>query len=273
MATDPGDPIRRAELGRFLRTRRSAIRPEERGLTAGPRRRATGLLREEVAGLAGLSTTWYTFLEQGRPIHPSISTLAQVADVLGLSEDDRRYMATLAFGHLPGPPPETDEPAGGLAAAITAQFNDCAHPFYVVNHYGEVIDWNGAAIRWYTDFAGLPGRRSLMLWILTSPQARQRLGDWEHDARDMVARLRGQFAERPEDARMQAAVRELLAASPDFRLWWGEHRVLENRTRMRRLHHPDLGVRVYYLTALRPTVDSIVSYVMHLPVGPGQGSR
>ena len=269
MAADPDERIRRAELGRFLRNKRDAIDPARRGITVGPRRRATGLLREEVAGLAGLSTTWYTFLEQGRPIHPSVTTMARIGDVLGLSHDERRYASTLAFGHLPEPPGQAPEPRGGLAASVAAQFRDSPHPFYVGNHYGELIAWNAAAIRWYTDFADLPGTRSMMRWLLTAPEARLRLPDWEQDARDMVARLRGVFAERPEDTLMQSAVQELHEASADFRLWWGEQRVMENRNRIRRLRHPELGHRTYFLTALRPAVDSVVSYVMHLPVGPG----
>jgi DNA-binding XRE family transcriptional regulator len=74
----------RRELGHFLRTRRARITPAEVGLPAGARRRAAGLRREEVAVLAGLSPTWYTYLEQGRDIHPSAQVLDSLARVLGI---------------------------------------------------------------------------------------------------------------------------------------------------------------------------------------------
>src|SRR5262249_46658199 len=91
-----GDRARRLELGEFLRAQRARLAPDLFGLAPGPRRRTPGLRREEVAQLSGLSTTWYTWLEQGRPISLSAHALARLAGVLRFSAAERAYLFDLA---------------------------------------------------------------------------------------------------------------------------------------------------------------------------------
>src|SRR6185312_16182303 len=88
---------RRAELGEFLRARREALRPQDVGLPDHGRRRTPGLRREEIALLAGVSVTWYTWLEQGRPINASVDVLAALARALRLDDAERRHLLTLAM--------------------------------------------------------------------------------------------------------------------------------------------------------------------------------
>ena len=64
----------------FLRSRRERIQPDEVGFAPGGRRRTPGLRREEVALLAGVGVTWYTWLEQGRDINVSAQVLDAIAD-------------------------------------------------------------------------------------------------------------------------------------------------------------------------------------------------
>src|ERR1700728_2436422 len=90
------DDLRRTELAAFLRSRRERISPEDLGLPAGQRRRTSGLRREEVAQLAGLGVTWYTWLEQGRPIHASPQVLEAVARTLQLDDVERQHLFRLA---------------------------------------------------------------------------------------------------------------------------------------------------------------------------------
>jgi transcriptional regulator with XRE-family HTH domain len=173
---------RARELAGFLRSRRARIDPEQVGFPVGARRRSQGLRREEVAVLAGVSPTWYTYLEQGRNINPSPEVLDSLAQVLLLTEDERRYVHLLALGH---PPVVTAQPSGSsdLLADVVAAIGDCPHPLYAENHRGDVIAWNQAAVHWYTDFAALPtGRCNMLWWLMTSPEARQRIPDWAEDA-------------------------------------------------------------------------------------------
>src|SRR6266567_9111393 len=91
-----GDP---RALGQLLRVRRERLTPEDVGLPPGTRRRTAGLRREEVALLANVSTTYYTFLEQGRPVRPSAQVLDALASALRMSAAERRYLQVLAHGH------------------------------------------------------------------------------------------------------------------------------------------------------------------------------
>src|SRR3954451_14868655 len=92
------------ELGSLLRSRRERLSPEEVGLPPGTRRRTRGLRREEVARLAAISPTYYTFLEQGRDIRPSVQVLDALAAALRLSEAERAHLHVLARRDPPAPP-------------------------------------------------------------------------------------------------------------------------------------------------------------------------
>ncbi|HEY7487060.1 MAG TPA: helix-turn-helix transcriptional regulator [Streptosporangiaceae bacterium] len=116
MSSRSGDS--RQELARFLKSRRAKVTPAAAGLPTGLRRRTTGLRREEVAVLAGLSPTWYTYLEQGRDIHPSAQVLDALARVLRLTEDERRYLHMLALGAVHGPQPLLGDIPAALACSV-----------------------------------------------------------------------------------------------------------------------------------------------------------
>jgi transcriptional regulator with XRE-family HTH domain len=230
----------RRELGEFLRSRRKRITPAQAGLPAGARRRTTGLRREEVAILAGLSPTWYAYLEQGRAIHPSSSVLESLARVLRLSDDERRYMFILAYGHVRPWPLVGDVPAIDLVRRLVDATEDSPYPVYGADLYGDLLAWNRAATVYYTDFALLPpDRRNMIRWLLTSPEAKQRLPQWTDDARDIVARWRAATAPHRDDPWLREQVAELRRISPEFGPWWDEHDVQELRTRIRHFRHPD----------------------------------
>src|SRR5204862_8040885 len=105
LARGDGAP-RRAELADFLRTRREAVRPEDVGLPGGGRRRTPGLRRAEVAQLAGVGATWYTWLEQGRDVRASASVLEAVAGALQLTPAERSHLILLGRGEE-APPART----------------------------------------------------------------------------------------------------------------------------------------------------------------------
>ncbi|WP_157099522.1 helix-turn-helix transcriptional regulator [Microbispora sp. ATCC PTA-5024] len=265
----------RQELARFLRDRRARITPQQAGLPTGVHRRTKGLRREEVAVLAGLSPTWYTYLEQGRDIHPSPQVLDSVARVLGLTEDERVYIHRLAFGRSPAGPADGGRTGEELVAQAVEVAGLSPWPVYAGNQYGDVVAWNAAAAEWYTDFGRLPrDRRNMLWWMLTDPEARERLVDWADETLDVIARLRVAYASRTADRRMSALVRDLEAASADFRSWWNEHHVRGQRLRTRTLVAPGLGKRTFHLAVLSLVDSPTHAVVLHLPVegatpGPG----
>ena len=263
----PADHKSRRELGVFLRNRRERISPDEVGFPIGPRRRTQGLRREEVAVLAGLSPTWYTYLEQGRNIQPSPEVLDSLARVLRLTEDERRYIHTLAYGQVIHPHPlDADIPAEELLRQLAASLDDNPNPMYSTDIYGNLVAWNSAAVEWYDDWGRMPvHERNMIRWLVVAPNARERLVHWESDARDIVARWRGVFARNSDDARLRDVVAELYEISPEFARWWDDQNVQEHRSRVRLLRHPKYGVRAMRITWLQIPEFPTFGVVLHIP--------
>lgn len=264
----------RAELAHFLRSRRARITPAEVGLPAGLRRRAPGLRREEVAVLAGLSPSWYTYLEQGRDIHPSTQVLDSLARVLRLTEDERRYLHTLAHGApTTSPPLVGEEPPEVLVRGLVRTTQHSPYPVYGFNVYCELLAWNQAATTYYTDFARLPeDRPNILRWLLTAPEARQRLPDWHRDVRDIVARWRSTAAGYDGDDRLHELIEELRQSSAEFGRWWDAHDVVEHRSRLRRFRHPQHGAHSLRLVVVRAPEFAPCQVVFHLPTHGAPGA-
>jgi transcriptional regulator with XRE-family HTH domain len=258
----------RRELARFLRSRRERVTPEDVGLPAGPRRRTAGLRREEVAVLAGLSPTWYIFLEQGRDIHPSVEVLDSLARVLRMSEDERRYMHVLARGRVPKPRPLIgDLPAEGIVRQLVRTADPSRYPVYGVDIYCDLIAWNHATTLYYTDFGRLPAdRRNMMRWLLEAGEARERLPDWDEDVRDVVARWRAMVADRDTGERMQTLLADFTALSPEFGPWWNTHDVQEHRSRTRRFRNDQHGEEVMRLVVVEAPEFAPCVVVFHVPI-------
>ncbi len=264
----------RQELAQFLRSRRARISPQEAGLPTGVHRRTKGLRREEVAVLAGLSPTWYTYLEQARDIHPSPQVLDSLARVLGLTEDERAYVHRLAFGQGPAEAAYgLDESDEKLVFQVVEVAGHGPFPLYAGNRYGDVVAWNRAAADWYTDFGGLPRpRRNILWWMLTDPEAKKRLVNWADDTLDVIARLRLAYATRTADQRMQELVSDLESASADFRGWWREQHVRGQHQRPRTLDVPGLGRRTFRLVVASVLDSPGHSLVIHLPLAEETGT-
>lgn len=258
----------RRELARFLRSRRERVTPADVGLPAGLRRRAPGLRREEVAVLAGLSPTWYTYLEQGRDIHPSVEVLDSLARVLGLTEDERRYMHVLAHGNVRKPRPLVgDMSAEEIVTQLVLTAENSPYPVYGVDIYCDLVAWNRAATTYYTDFGCLPeGRRNMLRWLLESDEAKERLPDWLEDTRDVVARWRAMAATYDGGSRLQVLVDEFKQLSPEFDSWWDGHDVQEHRSRIRRFRHPRRGEQNMRLIVVQAADFAPCVVVFHVPV-------
>lgn len=258
------ESLRRGQLAEFLRHRRARLDPASLGLPIAPRRRASGLLREEVAALAGVSTGWYTALEQGRAANPSPQVLDAIATALLLDADDRQYLRELAEpGHTRTP--LADFGAEADLRAVVAMWADAASPVYLATRIGDVLAHNQATAEWYTDFGAPDGEHNMLRWLFGAPEARTRLVDWAEDCRDMVGRLRAHYAARPGDPRMVAMLKDLKADSDEFRRCWDEQHVATQRGRPRTMRHPRLGVRSFRLVVLESPEDSFLGVVWHLP--------
>ncbi|KPM54712.1 XRE family transcriptional regulator [Frankia sp. R43] len=233
--------MQRDELADFLRRRREAIRPAEVGLADGPRRRTTGLRREEVAMLAGMSVDYVVRLEQGRSSQPSTQLLGALARALRLSDDERDHLFHLA-GHLPPPAASRARLARAGLVRMLDLLGDT--PALVISDLGETLAHNRAGLLLTGDHSGFVGdQRYLVYRWFTSPATREAhsLEEHEHQSRQLVADLRATAGRRSGDPEVIGLVERLQAASADFRQRWAEHEVAVRRADRKTLHHPRVG--------------------------------
>ncbi|WP_424887335.1 helix-turn-helix transcriptional regulator [Streptomyces sp. XH2] len=244
-------PDQRRELGAFLRSRRERITPDEVGLPhAGRRRRTPGLRREELALLAGISATWYTYLEQGRDIRASEQVLDALASALRLGRHERGHLFRLA-GHAPASEAEADEPEPLAAEVAAVPLLLQPHPAYIIGGNYDVLSRNRAADELFPNLTAAAAERpaNFARWVFLEPAARDVLVDWELDARGLLARLRTLAGRHPGDLRYTRLIDELRAGSPEMRAWWPQYDVQARRSGRKRLRCPGRGVVEFAYTA------------------------
>jgi transcriptional regulator with XRE-family HTH domain len=240
----------RGELAELLRTRRHRLTPADVGLPAGSRRRTSGLRREEVAQLAGVSATYYTFLEQGRDVRPSRQVVAALAGALRLSSAERAHMFQLA-GITPAADDQGQaETAAPVVTAMVARLDP--FPAYLKGRRWDVLAANRAARALFTDWeARAPDDRNKVWWMFTDPAARKVYVDWEKEAADMLGRFRAAAARRLDDPDFTDLIERLHQASPEVRSWWPRYDVRPVGGGTKRLHHPALGDVAFQHTVLQ----------------------
>lgn len=233
--------VNRAELAKFLRTRRGRLVPTDVGLPVGERRRTAGLRRQEVAQLAGISIDYYIRLEQGRGPHPSRQVLSALARALMLSRDEREYLFRLADET----PPATPGPDRSLTPAVRYLLDALTYtPAYVVDARYDVLAWNDLATHFISDLSQVPeSDRNTVRWVFRQPDDDPHWNDEEMIAftRASVADLRAAYARYPGDPGIQALVTELMGTSHRFAEMWDAHEVAVRRRIVKRIKHPATG--------------------------------
>jgi transcriptional regulator with XRE-family HTH domain len=256
---------RRADLSEFLRARRNALRPQDVGLEPGARRRTVGLRREEVALLAGVSVSWYTWLEQGRPINASLDVLDSLARVLRLDPVEREHLLMLAG--LPARRPVTPG-RESVPASITHLLAVLEpSPAYVLGPRWDFLAWNAPLERLYPAVAQVPPEDRNLVWaIFTEPTLRALIVDWESEARRVLSQFRADIVAIADDPAVEALVDRLMATSEEFAAWWPRHDVAGFETHRRTFAHPSAGTLVFEQQQLVPDGEPDLRVVVHLPV-------
>ena len=232
-----GKMERRHELAAFLRSRRERITPEDAGLPGGYRRRTAGLRREEVAQLSGVGVTWYTWLEQGRPIRASVQVLEAVARTLQLDAIERQHLFRLA--EVPditrsggsGPPlrPQVQVILDGLNPM----------PVSVMTERFDILAWNAAYEVLFPRTAEVPAaERNTLLQAFTRPVCCSVIENRAEQRAAMVAQLRAGYGHHIGDPAWTGFIRRMEAASPEFAAMWATQDVAQPAYHAKVFRHP-----------------------------------
>ncbi|TKK83825.1 transcriptional regulator [Herbidospora galbida] len=252
----------RHELAAFLKNRRSRISPSDVGLPPGTRRRTPGLRREEVAQLAGVGVTWYTWLEQGRPINVSGQVLDAVARTLKLDADEREHLYRLADvpGGLAGGPAddELDQAVRDILAGLDPL------PAAVYNARYDVLAWNQAYAAIFCRMVTVPRCERNALWqMLIGPSCCAVMMNREEELPQMVATFRAAYARHLGEPAWTTFIDRLTVESAEFARMWATHDVTRSWRRTKILKHPAVGLLNLASTSLTlgsPAESRVVVY-------------
>jgi transcriptional regulator with XRE-family HTH domain len=230
---------RRAELGEFLKARRARLSPGDFGMPPGSRRRTPGLRREEVALLAGVGVTWYTWLEQGRQINASTQVLDAVAGTLRLDRAEREHLYRLAEA--------TPLRAEGADRAVPDTIREIVRsldplPASLLNGRHDILMSNDASEELFWDWHSMPCVHKNTLWCcITEPAARGRLPEYEAHVRYLVARMRSAYSRHIGEPDWEEDIRRLASLSREFADLWARHEVADPEPRTLTYLHPRAG--------------------------------
>ncbi len=226
---------KRVELSAFLRDRRARITPAEVGLPDGSRRRTPGLRREEVAQLADVGASWYTWLEQGRDIHVSEGFLERLAKALRLDPAERSHLFELAQGRAPR---NNVMPAQSVSDALQRTIDAHPHPAIVSTPRWDVIAMNRPAILLWSDRRGTNSLWTMFAAPYDGPSYPNRIAH----ARSLVARFRLEAARAADRTPFDQLASELSEVSAEFRELWSASDVVAEPEGAKVVHHPEAGV-------------------------------
>jgi transcriptional regulator with XRE-family HTH domain len=257
--------VGKGDLGEYLRARRGQLRPEQVGLPAGERRRVSGLRREEVAMLAGISPEYYLRLEQGRDLHPSDQVLSTLAEALQLDADASAYLHTIARPRTAKhrPRPETVSPH--VVSLINGWPQTAA---YVQSRGFTVLAANrlAAALSAHFDVGA-----NTMWAAFLSPDMRELYRDWEAMTAKAVAFLRSVVAGHDDDPRITTLIGELSMGSERFRTLWATHDVKVRDEGITKMRHPLVGpLDLRYQKFVLPGSESLLVTYHAEPGGPSE---
>lgn len=255
------DP-RRQELADFLKNLRERCNPSSFGFAEGLRRRTRGLRREEVAQLADISPTWYTWIEQARDVSMSADVLDRLATALRMERGQRHYLFELAGKRDPLAAARSEE---GIPQVLQQMVNAFSGPAYVLGRHWHVLAWNAAASELFAGWLGTAAQPNLLYYVFLDPAARARVLDWNERARRLVAEFRADVSARLDEPELLQLVADLQAGSSEFRQYWKLHDVLERQGGFRAFRDENGAQLTFQQMTLRPVDQEQIKLVLLLP--------
>jgi transcriptional regulator with XRE-family HTH domain len=258
-------------LGAYLKDRRAKLDPAAFGFSS-QRRRTPGLRREEVAQRANISSTWYTWLEQGRGGAPSADVLNRIARALMLTDVEREHLFLLGLGRPPEVRYRKDE---GVTPRLQRVL-DALEPSAALIRTAtwDVLAWNRAATVMLTDYGSLPPKeRNVLRFIFLDPAVRAAQYDWQSVARYVVGAFRVDAARAGAAAEVEPLVEELCRLSPEFKALWRDNDVQSHGEAVKRIRHPLLGPIAFEYSAFAVDGRPDLTMVVYNPTTPADADK
>jgi transcriptional regulator with XRE-family HTH domain len=258
-------------FGSYLKGRRAKLDPAAFGFPP-ERRRTPGLRREEVAQRANISSTWYTWLEQGRGGAPSAHVLDRIARALMLTDVEREHLFLLGLGHAPEVRYRKDE---GVTPRLQRLLDALElSPALIRTATWDVVAWNRAATVMLTDYGSLPpDQRNILRFIFLDPRVRAAQYDWESVARMVVGAFRVDAARAGAAAEVEPLVDELCRRSPEFKALWRDNDVRSHGEGTKHIRHPVLGALAFEYSAFAVDGRPDLNMVVYNPATPADAER
>jgi transcriptional regulator with XRE-family HTH domain len=235
------------------------------GLPNGGRRRTPGLRREEVALLAGVGTTWYTWLEQGRDVRASLDVLEALSHALRLTPAERTHLVLLGRGEEP---PPSKPPAERASATLRRLIGNLGpNPAFILGRRWDYLAWNAATTALFGDLGSLPRAARNHVWLtFMDPGRREMFTDWERSHPLLVAKFRADSAHHLGDPAFEELIQALRRSSPEFCKAWKRHEVAHGGAGRKELRHPEAGMLVFEHAVFHPTEASEQRLVLYSPL-------
>ena len=258
---------RRQALAEFLRIRRARLTPQDVGLPNGGRRRTPGLRREEVAQVANVGVSWYTLLEQGRDIHPSIEILHSIATALRLTPDERQHLFLLADQQYLALPQSVNEEVSPALRRVLDGLDP--YPTYIMGRRWDYLAWNRAAECVFSpSHVSAPYNHNIVWRVFTDSGWRSQNPHWEEDAQRMLAEFRSDSVRYADDEGFKRLIADLQRVSPEFRTWWSRHDVRGRSDARKDRDHPLVGRLMFEHTTLQVPTSPDIKVMIYTPL-PG----
>lgn len=254
------------ELGSFFRQKRERMDPISYGIHNCSRRRTPGLRREELAEMAGVGLSWYTWLEQGRNIAVSIKILEKLSRLFNLTNEEIYYVFSLANKTTPAhliTPPHVSPLIKRFLSTLTYA------PAFILDKYYNIILWNNAFSKILFNIESIPiNERNLIKIAFTNNEFKSKCDDYELVLRDIISNFRLAFSQSENDKVFENLISELLNDSCLFSKYWGEHYIAKNTNRTKTITHPILGELVFEHTAyfLADSINTQLSMYVESPI-------
>jgi transcriptional regulator with XRE-family HTH domain len=229
----------REELSRFLKAARARISPVEVGLPPGERRRTRGLRREEVATLAGMSVTWYTWFEQGRDVQVSAPLIERLSSTLRLDANEREFLFALAQHR---PPPLSSKADEVIRPGTRHLMDSLSIPALVIVEDWTVIGWNEPVVRAFRDYEGMPRtERNLFKILMLNEQYRSDPDRYREMGKRLTARLKWDYSRTAQPEVFDTIIADMLERSELFREYWEKSDILAHFDDTNVAHVPGVG--------------------------------